>query len=182
MDKDRRNALKLVGRCTAAAGLVGLGAFLAAKKHVAAETLVWQIDPAKCIACGACSYRCVSTVSAVKCFHNFAMCGYCDLCTGFFDPQPLARNEGAENQLCPVNAIARSFVETPYFEYIIDRNLCIGCGKCVDGCFSLGNGSLYLQIDRELCKNCNQCAIALHCPSQAISRIPAVPGYVLKEG
>lgn len=180
MNTNRRNLLKSFCRGGAALSLAGLVGALALKKRTAANATVWQIDPSKCIGCGACSYRCVSTVSAVKCFHNFAMCGYCDLCTGFFDPQPLARNEGAENQLCPTNAIRRSDVETPYFEYIIDKELCIGCGKCVDGCFSLGNGSLFLQIDQEQCKQCNQCAIALHCPAQAIERIPAVPGYLLK--
>lgn len=180
MDVKRRNLLKTVCRSGVALGILGLVGGLALKKKVAVDATVWQIDPAKCIACGKCSYYCVSTISAVKCFHNFAMCGYCDLCTGFFDPQPLARNEGAENQLCPTNAIRRSDVESPYFEYVIDKNLCVGCGKCVDGCFSLGNGSLFLQIDRESCKNCNQCAIALNCPSQAIRQIPAIPGYLLK--
>jgi electron transport complex protein RnfB len=109
------------------------------------------------------------------------MCGYCDLCTGFFDPQPIARNTGAENQLCPTNAIIRRDVETPYFEYQIDKDLCIGCGKCVDGCFSLGNGSLFLQIDQKLCKQCNQCTIALYCPAHAIQRISAVQSYMFKE-
>ncbi|GHT36864.1 hypothetical protein FACS189427_09120 [Planctomycetales bacterium] len=181
MNEQRREFLKTSCRNTAAAGLLAAGGVLAVKKQVSADAAVWQIDPSKCVNCGSCSYRCVMTVSAVKCFHNFSMCGYCDLCTGFFDPQPLARNEGAENQQCPVNAIRRSGVETPYFEYIIDKDLCVGCGKCTDGCFSLGNGSLFLQIDQERCKHCNQCAIALYCPSQAIRQIPANPGYLLKE-
>jgi electron transport complex protein RnfB len=109
------------------------------------------------------------------------MCGYCDLCTGFFDPQPIARNAGAENQLCPIGAIRRREIETPFFEYIIDDEMCIGCGKCVDGCGSLGNGSLFLQIDQKRCKNCNQCSIALHCPSQAIQKVAAVQPYLLKK-
>jgi electron transport complex protein RnfB len=181
MDTKRRRLLKTCCRNGIALGLVGLTGFLAFKKKNAANTLVWQIDPEKCIGCGACSYRCVSTISAVKCFHNFKMCGYCDLCTGFFDPQPLARNTGAENQLCPVNAITRREVEIPYFEYKIDHNLCIGCGKCVDGCFSLGNGSLFLQISQAHCLQCNQCTIALHCPAQAIRRIPAEKAYIMKD-
>jgi electron transport complex protein RnfB len=181
MENTRRNFLKTTGRYAATAGLLGTAGYLAAKKKLAADTLVWQIDPMKCIGCGACSYRCVLTVSAVKCFHNFKMCGYCDLCTGFFDPQPLARNTGAENQLCPTNAITRSDVESPYFEYKIDKELCVGCGKCVDGCFSLGNGSLFLQIDQSRCKQCNQCAIALNCPAQAITQISAEQRYIFKE-
>ncbi|GHT24063.1 hypothetical protein FACS189419_08770 [Planctomycetales bacterium] len=177
----RRQILKTVCRTGAAAGLLTLTGFMAAKKKLAAETLVWQIDPNKCIGCGQCAYRCVSTVSAVKCFHNFKMCGYCDLCTGFFEPQPLARNTGAENQLCPTNAITRKDVESPYFEYTINQELCIGCGKCVDGCFSLGNGSLFLQINQQLCKQCNQCAVAVYCPAKAIVQIPAEKSYLFKQ-
>jgi electron transport complex protein RnfB len=180
----RRSWLKTCCRGGIAAGLVGVAGFLAAKKKIASDALVWQIDPAKCIGCGVCAYKCTKMISAVKCFHNYAMCGYCDLCTGFFDPQPIARltkDMGPEDQLCPTNAIARRFIEDPYFEYIIDHDLCVGCGKCVDGCFSLGNGSLYLQISRKECLHCNQCAIALHCPTQAIEQIPAEQAYILKE-
>ena len=182
MDTQRREVLRTVCRGATAAGIVGLAGFLAVKKRADADATAWQIDPERCIGCGGCAYRCVLTVSAVKCFHNFAMCGYCDLCTGFFDPQPVARNAGAENQLCPVGAIRRRAVELPYFEYVIDDDLCIGCGKCVDGCVSLGNGSLFLQIDQKLCKQCNQCAIALHCPSRAIQKVPASQPYLLKLG
>ena len=38
--------------------------------------------------------------------------------------------EAAENQACPTGAITRRFVETPYYEYTIDEELCNGCGKC----------------------------------------------------
>jgi len=104
------------------------------------EAMVWQIDPYKCIQCGKCATECVLSTSAVRCFHAFAVCGYCDLCTGFFEAQPNALNTGAENQLCPTAAIKRSFVEDPYFQYTIDRDLCIGCSKCVKGCTMFGNG------------------------------------------
>ena len=180
MDLQRRELLKTVCRGTAAVGIVGLAGFVAVKKPPDDGATVWQIDPYRCVGCGGCTYRCVLTISAVKCFHNFAMCGYCDLCTGFFDPQPIARNAGAENQLCPTGAIRRREIESPYFEYVIDPDLCIGCGKCVDGCVALGNGSLFLQIDQKLCKQCNQCSIALHCPSKAIQRISASQPYILK--
>ena len=176
----RRSFLKTCCRNGAVVGLAFSVGYLAGKGKIA-DDLVWQIDPHKCIGCGVCAYRCVKTVSAVKCFHNHAMCGYCDLCTGFFNPQPFARNEGAENQLCPVDAFSRREVEPPYFEYIVDHDVCIGCGKCVDGCFTLGNGSLFLQISRDLCLHCNQCSIALHCPVKAIERIPAEKAYLLKE-
>jgi len=177
----RRSFLKTCCRYGAAAGLAGTAALLANQQRITSDELVWQIDPHKCIGCGVCAYRCVKLISAVKCFHTYTMCGYCDLCTAFFDPQPLSRDEGAENQLCPTDAFSRREVESPYFEYIIDHNLCVGCGKCVDGCFTLGNGSLYLQISQDMCLQCNQCSIALHCPTKAIEQIPAKQAYLLKK-
>ncbi len=108
--------------------------------------------------------------SAVKCVHSFAMCGYCDLCTGYFRPDAdRARIPAAENQLCPTGAIQRAFVEDPYFEYTIDERLCIGCGKCVKGCNAFGNGSLYLQVRHDRCQNCNECAIAVGLPLAGLS-------------
>ena len=154
---------------------------LAARKG-RADKLVWQLDPAKCISCGNCATYCVLDESAVKCVHNFTMCGYCDLCTGYFHPEPIALNSGAENQLCPTGAIKRSFVEDPYFEYTIDERLCIGCGKCVKGCNAFGNGSLQLQVRHDRCQNCNECSIAAACPSQAFRRVPADEPYLLKSG
>ena len=156
-----------VGNSLRVAGAIGLGgvtATLVAKKGKSGDT-VWQIDPDKCIACENCATYCVLDVSAVKCVHNFAMCGYCQLCTGYFEPEPNELNSGAENQLCPTGAIQRAFIEDPYYEYTIDRQLCIGCGKCVKGC-AMMNGSLYLQVRHERCLNCNQCSIAIACPTQ----------------
>lgn len=141
---------------------------------------VWQIDPYTCIQCGKCADNCVLEVSAVKCTHNFAMCGYCRICFGYFNPQPSALNTGAENQLCPTGAINRMFVEDPYHEYTIDESLCIGCGKCVKGCNTFGNGSLFLQVRHDRCLNCNECAIAKACPSNAFKRVPANNPYLLK--
>jgi electron transport complex protein RnfB len=108
------------------------------------------------------------------------MCGYCELCFGFFQEQPASLDEGAENQLCPTGAITRTFVEDPYFQYTIDETLCIGCGRCVKGCTRFGNGSLHLQIRQDLCCQCNECSIARDCPAQAIERIPASKAYRLK--
>lgn len=142
---------------------------------------LWQIDPAKCIQCGKCATNCVLNPSAVKCMHAYAVCGYCDLCTGFFNAQPNALNTAAENQLCPTAAIRRRFVEDPYFEYSIDADLCIGCGKCVKGCAMFGNGSLQLQIDQERCAHCNWCSIAANCPADAIRRVPGNRPYLFRE-
>jgi Na+-translocating ferredoxin:NAD+ oxidoreductase subunit B len=141
---------------------------------------VWQLDPAKCIQCGQCATNCVLTPSAVKCTHVYAMCGYCDLCGGYFKPGTTTLNTGAENQLCPTNALKRKFIEEPFFEYTIDETLCIGCGKCMKGCSAFGNGSLQLQVRHDRCVNCNQCSIARNCPSEAFRRVPVNDPYLLR--
>jgi Na+-translocating ferredoxin:NAD+ oxidoreductase subunit B len=140
---------------------------------------VWQLDPSKCIQCGRCATNCVLEQSAVRCTHVFAMCGYCDLCGGYFKPGAKNLDTAAENQLCPTHAIRRKFVEDPFFEYTIDEPLCIGCGKCVKGCSAFGNGSLQLQVRQDLCQQCNQCSIARSCPSGAFTRVPASRPYLL---
>ncbi|MHC4713177.1 MAG: 4Fe-4S binding protein [Planctomycetota bacterium] len=172
---DRRRLLK-GGAAAAAAGSLGaLSAARGGKKGT-----VWQLDPEKCIQCGQCATECVLTPSAVKCVHAFSMCGYCELCFGYFLPAAGELNEAAENQTCPTGAIARRFIEEPYFEYTIDEKLCIGCGKCVKGCTTFGNGSLFLQVRHDRCLNCNECSIAVACPSDAFRRIPADRPYLLK--
>ena len=135
--------------------------------------MVWQLDPSLCTHCGQCATACVMTPSAVKCVHVYAMCGYCDLCGGYFKPGTKTLDTAAENQLCPTNAIKRKFVEEPFFEYTIDESLCIGCGKCVKGCDAFGNESLQLPVSHARCKNCNQCAIARICPAGAYRQVPA---------
>jgi len=176
----RNEFLTLCGRTTGLLLLGGAAGTLAARQM--RDGSVWQIDPDKCIQCGQCATHCVLDQSAVKCFHEFRMCGYCDLCTGFFDPEPVALNEGAENQLCPVAALKRRFVEEPYFEYVVDEDLCIACGKCVKGCWQFGNGSLYMQVRQDLCRQCNECAIAAACPSDAFHRRPASDPYIHRLG
>lgn len=156
----------------------GLAGALAAKR--VARRTVWQINPFLCSQCGQCSTYCVLDTSAVKCVHDHTMCGYCDLCTAFFVPSPISLDAGAENQLCPTAAIRRKFVEDPYYEYTIDEELCIGCGKCVHGCNTFGNGSMYLQVNHDLCVNCNECAIARDCPENAFVRLPADGPYFIK--
>ncbi len=179
----RREFLKSTTRAAVVVGLGGVGCVLGKKQWDTAGTLVWQIDPQKCIGCGKCADHCVLNISAVKCFHTFAMCGYCELCTGYFMPEAdlSSLHTGADMQICPTAAISRNYVENPSYEYTIDQDLCIGCGKCVEGCSAFGNGSLYLQIDQKLCKQCNQCAIATFCPSDAISLVPGNEPYLLKK-
>jgi electron transport complex protein RnfB len=169
------------------AGVLAFGsaaAFLAGRRGREDE-MVWQLDPDKCIACGNCASYCVLDVSAVKCLNCFDMCGYCDICTGYFDIDYLSLDTGAENQLCPTGAIIRAHKEPVvkagqrFYEYTIDALLCIGCGKCVKGC-ALMNGSLYLQVMHDRCVNCNECSIAVACPSEAFCRVPAAQPYLVK--
>lgn len=176
---NRRRFLTTGIRASILAGIGGAGAMVASK--AGAEQLVWQLDPAKCLQCGRCATDCVLTPSAVKCVHVYAMCGYCDLCGGYFKPDTKTLTTAAENQLCPTSALKRKFVEDPFFEYTIDEPLCIGCGKCVKGCSSFGNGSLQLQVRHDRCVNCNQCSIARNCPADAFSRVPLSKPYLLKQ-
>ena len=140
----------------------------------------WQIDPDKCIQCGKCETECVLPRSAVKCVHQYASCGYCLFCSGYYQDKRVEFNTAGENLRCPTDAIVRTYVEDPYFEYKIDEDKCIGCGKCVKGCASFGNGSLFLQVRRHLCKDCNECRIAKVCPSGAFTRVPADKPYIFR--
>ncbi|HOD49730.1 MAG TPA: ferredoxin [Candidatus Hydrogenedentes bacterium] len=162
------------------AAAAGAGGIIWKAAAPAPGDTVWQLDPQKCVQCGRCATECVLSPSAVKCVHSYRICGYCDLCGGYLQATARKRDTGAENELCPVSAIKRTFIEDPFFQYTIDEALCVGCGKCVKGCALFGNGSLYLQVKQELCVHCNECAIARSCPAGAYRRIPAEEGYLLK--
>lgn len=161
------------------AGAGGAGALLAARGG--AEGYRWQIDPDKCMACGNCATYCVMTPSAVKCVHNFELCGYCTLCFGYYNTdvsEPV--DAGAEKQRCPTGAIVRMHVDEEAYRYTIDESLCIGCGECVRGCTESANGSLFLQVRHDRCVNCNQCSIAVACPTGAFTRVPVSDPYIIK--
>lgn len=159
--------------------LLGAATTLLAR-HSRREKTLWQIDPSKCVQCTNCATHCVLMPSAVKCVQVYPICGYCKLCTGYFEPEPNRLNTAAENQLCPVGAIKRTALEEPYFEYTIEEPLCIGCAKCVKGCTLFGNGSFFLQVRHDRCVNCNECSIAVVCPGQAFKRVPADQPYLFK--
>jgi electron transport complex protein RnfB len=178
---ERRKFLRTVGSVIAGGGILAVTGKLVAKSAGEESTLLWQIDPTKCTQCGRCETHCVLPVSAVKCIHANKVCGYCDLCGGYYRSNVKELNTAAENLMCPTGAIQRKYVEDPYFEYTIDESLCNGCGKCVKGCSSFGNGSLYLQVKRELCTDCNECKIATVCPADAITRVPQNHAYKLKD-
>ena len=175
---DRRRFIHKGVRLSLALTLGGVGSLTAMR--AVKDKWVWQIDPFKCTQCGRCADHCVLGPSAVKCVHAYDLCGYCDLCGGYFKPVVSNLTTAAETMLCPTAAITRKFIEEPYFEYVIDEDLCIGCAKCVKGCTSFGNGSFHLQIIHDICKNCNECAIARVCPSDAITRVPGSQAYQVK--
>ncbi len=178
-DPSRR---EFVRHCLAGvAGAAVAGVAGAAALGQRPDRWVWQVDPHRCVQCGRCETECVLQPSAVKCVHAFAMCGYCKLCFGYFHAEAPSLDSAAENQTCPTGALRRRFVEEPYYEYTVDEELCVGCGKCVKTCGQFGNGSLYLQIKRDLCLDCNECAIARACPVQAIRRVPATTPYLRKD-
>lgn len=174
----RRGFIREGARVAAVAGVGGVLGLLAGK--ATGKEFVWQIDPQKCVRCGNCATACVLEQSAVKCVHAYAICGYCELCTGYFEPEPNGLNTGAENCQCPTAAIKRTYVEDPYYEYEIDEALCIGCARCVEGCNLFGNGSLFLQVRHDVCVNCNECAISKVCAGDAFRRVPADQPYILK--
>ncbi len=176
----RRDFVRDGLKTTTVLAVGGLGGLLVGRSQAAPT--VWQIDPEICVQCERCSTECVLTPSAVKCVHSFDLCGYCALCGGYQNPKTKVQSTAAENQLCPTGAIKRHFIEAPYFEYTIEKEMCIGCGKCVKGCDSFGNGSLYLQVRHDLCVGCNECAIAATCPSGAFRQVPAGTPYLLKGG
>jgi electron transport complex protein RnfB len=173
---NRREFLNSGVRFSLALGLGGIGGALLT--NLKKQEWVWQLDATKCVQCGRCATSCVLTPSAVKCMHVFDMCGYCNLCGGYFRPGVKNLTTAAENQLCPTAAIERVYIEKPYFEYHIIEDLCIGCGKCVAGCGSFGNGSMQLQVNHSICVNCNECAIARDCPVEAFKRVPANDPYL----
>lgn len=172
---NRRDLLRL-GAAAIATGTLG---FATASKRAEKQT-VWQLDPNKCVQCGNCALNCVLSPSAVKCVHAYDICGYCKLCGGYHQPNAEEIDTAAENQLCPTAAIKRTFIEDPFYQYTIDEELCIGCAKCVKGCASFGNGSLFLQVRHDRCLNCNECAIAATCPADAFKRVPIDEPYLLK--
>ena len=176
----RRKFLRTCGTLIAGGSLLGVTGVLTRRALAHETNCFWQIDPKKCTFCGKCETECVLPISAVKCVHAVKVCGYCDLCGGYYRANVKELNTAAENLMCPTGAIDRKFVEDPYFEYAIDEALCNGCGKCAKGCNAFGNGSLYLQIKQELCTGCNECSIRKVCPADAIQQVVFSKAYDLK--
>ncbi len=181
------NRRSFLNQCVQGTAIFALGALSGTAVNESLSSMktgrqenIWQIDPQKCIACNQCAQWCVLDQSAVRCYHDYNICNYCKQCFGFFAVDFKTLNDSVENQMCPLGAIHRKCVNEPYFEYVIDQEVCIGCGKCVDGCNTFGDGALYLQIDQSRCAGCNECAIALKCPSHAIARTSSDAPYASK--
>ena len=104
----RRKFLKRVGQGTVAA-LFG-GALVGGALRARGSDLVWQIDPAKCTACGECQKLCVREISAAKAMHTFPICGYCDYCFAYLRDDYLENDTGAENLRCPTGALQRRHI------------------------------------------------------------------------
>jgi electron transport complex protein RnfB len=175
----RRDFMTSVAR---GAGLVALGGLSGVLWSRSSKgDVVWQIDPAKCIQCGNCETDCVLDPSAVRVVNVMPICGYCDRCFGYYRPDAVRFDDTAENQLCPVAAIKRRYVEDPYYEYTIDVERCIACGLCVKECKAQGNASFQLQVQQDLCVHCNQCSIADACEGNAFVRTALADPYLATE-
>lgn len=181
MSENKKDKNTISRRKFLTSSIVGIGSVFTAfaLTQNSTKNSYWQIDPQKCIECERCSTECVLALSAVKCMHVYEKCGYCDLCSGYFKKGATTLDTAAENQLCPTGALKRTFIEEPYFEYMVDEKLCIGCGRCVKNCRAFGNASLVLQIRHDICVQCNECRIATACPAQAIQRVSNDKIYLL---
>lgn len=188
----RREMLKHAARGVGLAGLGGAALYLARK---AGAHGVWQLDPELCVNsrlgelnvnfCDLCKKECVVPLSAVRAVNLYDRCGRCYLCPAYFD---VASKVGADGlpvkKLCPRDAIERKPIgevdpgdpANNFYEYIIDEELCDGCGKCVMACKEpAGLGSIRLEVRHNLCVDCNRCAISEACPRDALSRRPLKP-------
>jgi electron transport complex protein RnfB len=184
----RRELLEHAARGGALVGLGGLGAVLGGR---AIAQGAWQLDPSRCInsaegdfsgVCELCANQCVLGLSAVRAVNDYAACGRCYICPGYFDVQSAVGPDGLPSRkLCPRDAIKRTPIgefdprdpANSYYEYVIDETRCNGCGRCVLGCkMPAGLGSIKLEVRRNLCVDCNWCSIALACPPSAYGRQP----------
>jgi len=178
--------MQTAGHLLGAAALTGAAARILSKPSEEAEFIpqnrrfAWQIDPAKCSACGLCETACVRKVSAVKAVNDQKKCSNCVVCYGHINDNTVASEkiDSEGKRVCPVDAVTRKNFEGGVDgTFIYDQNpaLCIACGKCVEACNGHGNNSMFLIIRPDLCFGCNECEIAKVCPENAIERIPCEP-------
>ena len=146
----RREFFKLCGSVVAGGTILAVAGGMARRVEGTGLVLFWQSIPVLCTQCGRLPH-CVLPVSAVKCIHANKVCGYCDLCGGYYRTNVKELNTAAENMMCPTGAILRKFVEDPYFEYTIDEDLCNGCGKCVKDVALFEMARSIYRLKQDLC-------------------------------
>jgi Na+-translocating ferredoxin:NAD+ oxidoreductase subunit B len=182
---EKSSRRQFIDRSLRIAGLAGIGGAATLLARRARGNAVFQVDPAKCVACDLCRTSCVLSHSAVKAVNIFDKCGYCQLCPAYYDVASQPDEMGLPTgRVCPRDALKRQIVgkvdekdpNNNYYEYTVDESLCDGCGKCVKACKPpAGNGALHLEVRYNRCLECDSCAIQVVCPESAIVRV-ATPG------
>ena len=123
------------------AGLLAAGGVVGAVAAQSHGTTVWQIDPLKCTQCGKCATDCVLNPSAVRCLNVFPVCGYCKLCTGYFEaqPDPAAAKAFAE-KMHPLGRLGEPLDHANAFVYLASEEAAwvTGTALVVDGGITCG--------------------------------------------
>ena len=128
----------------------------------------WGINNEDCVGCGGCATTCVLPKSAVIAVMNDEICAHRADCPAFFKGGKIREDREYDN--CPTGALIRTDNGDGTFNYSIDEDKCIGCGKCTKLCQRKGEGALTLVIDGDKCVDCDLCQISVQCPTDAVNR------------